>query len=130
MSDRKVPANVFPVDVKQFADMLGIEESTAYGMLRFCHEMSLCDITKRPQPQGKKGKPATIYLLNAKHVAERLGELLVKKFDKVKFSPELLAQPAANDDAAKDVQADTNLLVAVAGADGDNGGEGGPLTAA
>lgn len=87
----------FPVDVKKFAEMFDVEESTAYGVLRFLAEKGIVETTKRPQPQGKKGKPATIFLVEVRSLCSQLGELLTTKFDKIK--PELLAiaAVAAND---------------------------------
>lgn len=87
----------FPVDVKQFAELFNCEESTAYGVLRFLAEKGLVETTKRPQPQGKKGKPATIFLVDIDETTRELGALLVKGFEKLAVSPAILATPAAND---------------------------------
>lgn len=89
----------FPVDVKKFAEMFDVEESTAYGVLRFLAEKGIVDTTKRPQPQGKKGKPATIFLVEVGTLCSQLGELLTTKFEKIK--PELLAAAtvSANDNS-------------------------------
>jgi len=89
----------FPVDVKQFADMFDIEESTAYGVLRFLAEKNIVETTKRPQPQGKKGKPATIFLVEVPRLCNQLGTLLASKFEQIK--PELLDTPAANDNTTE-----------------------------
>lgn len=88
----------FPVDVKKFAEMFDVEESTAYGVLRFLAEKGIVETTKRPQPQGKKGKPATIFLMEVR-TGTKLGDLLVAKFEQIK--PQLLAAAAvaANDNA-------------------------------
>lgn len=83
----------FPVDVKKFAEMFDVEESTAYGVLRFLAEKGIVETTKRPQPQGKKGKPATIFLVDVRSVCAQLGSLLTDKFEQ--FKPMLLAAAAA-----------------------------------
>lgn len=64
------------VDVDTFADVFGIERNIAYGFLRFISEAKLVQTGKRPQPKGKKGKPATLFHLDAS-----LGERLVAYID-------------------------------------------------
>src|SRR6185295_9522877 len=67
------------VDVKKLADMLKIEESSAYGFLRTLAELGLVQIVKRPQPEGKKGKPANLYVFTDE-TGPKLGRLLLSKF--------------------------------------------------
>lgn len=64
--------------VDKFAEVFGIEKNVAYGLLRFLSEKQLCSTSKLPQPDGKKGKPATLYMLDAS-VGERLAALLQGK---------------------------------------------------
>lgn len=83
-----------PVDVKGFAEALGVEESTAYGFLRLLAEMKLVETSKRPQPEGKKGKPATLYLLTAE-VGPKLVALLSEKMQQLRAAtPAPVAAPA------------------------------------
>lgn len=93
----------FPVDVKQFADLFNCEESTAYGVLRFLAEKNILPTTKRPQPQGKKGKPATIFMVDINDLPRALGDVLSKGFERLKN--ESAAIPAANDNHFEEVQA-------------------------
>lgn len=90
----------FSVDVKQFAQMFGVEDSTAYGVLRFFAEKGIVETTKRQQPivdgVRKKGKPATIFLIEVRGTVARLGALLTEGFEKVKDKPEFqIAPPVA-----------------------------------
>lgn len=65
------------IDVDKFADVLDIERNIAYGFLRFIADAKLVKTGKRPQPKGKKGKPATLFYIDA-----GLGERLVAHLDK------------------------------------------------
>lgn len=79
------------VDVKKLADMLKIEESSAYGFLRTLAELGLVQIVKRPQPEGKKGKPANTYVFTDE-TGPKLGRLLLAKFHE-HMSDEPVANP-------------------------------------
>ena len=72
--------------VDKFAEVFGIERNIAYGLLRFLSDAKLVQTSKLPQPAGKKGKPATIYHLDAgvgerlvAHLKQHLGTLNVEQ---------------------------------------------------
>lgn len=65
------------IDVDKFADAFNIERNIAYGFLRFIADAKLVQTGKRPQPKGKKGKPATLFHLDA-----GLGPRLVAHIEK------------------------------------------------
>lgn len=69
------------IDVDKFSDIFGIERNIAYGFLRFISEAGLVQTGKRPQPKGKKGKPATLFHLDA-GLGERLVAHIAKHLEK------------------------------------------------
>ena len=79
--------------VEKFAEVFGIEKNIAYGLLRFLAENKLCATGKLPQPEGKKGKPSTLYMLDAS-VGERLVALLQSKIGQLNVQPATV-QPVA-----------------------------------
>lgn len=68
--------------VKKFAEMFEVEENIAYGLLRFLAEKGLCETGKQPQPPKSKGKPSTLYYVNAE-VGQKLATLLQDKLGAV-----------------------------------------------
>lgn len=74
--------------VEKFAEIMGVEKSVAYGLLRFLADAGLVQTDKRKQPEGKKGKPATLYMLDD-GVGERLAGYLTK------FIGQSISQPIA-----------------------------------
>jgi len=73
--------------VDKFAEVFGIERNVAYGLLRFLADAKLVQTSKLPQPEGKKGKPATIY-----HLDEQLGSRFVEHL-KQKLGNEMQVVP-------------------------------------
>lgn len=49
--------------VNEFAALYCVEMPVAYGVLRFLAEKGIIVVSKRPQPDGRKGKPTNIYHL-------------------------------------------------------------------
>ncbi len=70
------------VDVDKFAELLNIERNIAYGFLRFIADAKLVSTGKRKQPKGKKGKPATLFHLDA-GLGERLVAYLAEYLKKI-----------------------------------------------
>jgi predicted transcriptional regulator len=77
--------------VDKFAEVFGIERNVAYGLLRFLADAKLVQTSKLPQPEGKKGKPATIYHLD-EQVGQRFVEHLKQKLgNQMQLAPQVQA---------------------------------------
>ncbi len=96
------------VDVDKFAEEFNVERNIAYGFLRFISEAKLVRTGKRPQPKGKKGKPATLF-----HLDPGLGDRLVEYLGKnLKNIPDVeLDEKAAAEQACAEESAATSEQV-------------------
>lgn len=64
---------------EQIAEKFGVEKTVAYGFLRFLAEAGIVETGRAAKVEGRKGKPATLYKLEA-NTGEKLSQLLVSKF--------------------------------------------------
>lgn len=76
--------------VDDFADLTKLERNVAYGFLRFLAETGLVKTGTRKQPEGKRGKPTTLYYLDA-DMATRLMAYLGKNLPVVTLAENSVA---------------------------------------
>lgn len=50
---------------EEFAKLMGVDKTIAYGFLRFMVATGLATTTAKPREPGKKGKPTLIYGIGA-----------------------------------------------------------------
>ena len=63
--------------VERFAEIFGLDKNVAYGLLRFLADSGLVSTNKLKQPDGKRGKPSILYMLD-----DGVGESLVSYLQK------------------------------------------------
>lgn len=88
--------------VDKFTEVLGIERIISYGFLRFIAEAGLVKTSKLKKAKGGRGKPSTIYHLDATlgpklvaYLEKHLGELM--NGAEIQLPPEAIITSVAKD---------------------------------